>query len=402
MANYTYSFDGGDQGSLNTVIGRYNAEFRTAVRDAIGSLIPDSDGDPNDYNINFQFMDQDGVDFDTAGYGGAFLAEGDDFANLDDAPVMLFDDAVSDGDGISVKLSGDIEQFVGMTSYGDKLVIKADDADQGVTVDAYKGNDTVTTGRGDDIVFGGDGDDRISAGGGDDEVDGGKGADKINGGAGDDVLRGGDGNDTLIGDSGDDEIYGGEGDDSIYGGVGDTTVHGGSGFDVAYINAKIGGFEFDNGKWTDGANEIEEVEYVKLDNGVLITVDTTEHADVARLFQMLTDADPTAAQLKGALALFDSGFDLADVAASIDAALPASQALGLDEVASGAAEIKGFVVSLINNAFDADPWNNAEVNAYVDDLIDLYGSDIEKKYIAADLVTKLTDADEHIHIAISN
>ena len=160
MANYTYSFDGGDQGSLSTVIGRYNAEFRTAVRDAIGSLIPDSDGDANDYNINFQFMDQDGVEFDTAGYGGAYLAEGDDFANLDEAPVLLFDDAVSDGDGISVRLSGDTEQFVGMTSYGDKLVIKADSADEGVVVDAYKGNDTVTTGKGDDIVYGGDGDDR--------------------------------------------------------------------------------------------------------------------------------------------------------------------------------------------------------------------------------------------------
>lgn len=401
MANYTYSFDGGDQGSLNTVIGRYNAEFRTAVRDAIGSLIPDSDGDPDDYNINFQFMDQDGVEFDTAGYGGAYLAEGDDFANLDEAPVILFDDAVSDGDGISVRLSGNTEQFVGMTSYGDKLVIKADNADEGVVVDAYKGNDTVTTGKGDDIVYGGDGDDRIAGNSGDDELDGGQGDDKINGGADDDILRGGLGNDTLLGDSGDDAIYGGDGDDSIYGGVGDTTVNGGSGFDVAVLNGDAKDFEFENGKWTDGASEIEDVEYVKLTKGVLITVDSDEHADVARLFQMLTDSDPTAVQLKSALDLFDSGFDLADVAEQIDAALPAGQALGLADEASGEAEIKGFVVSLINNAFDADPWSDSEVNDYVDDLISLYGSDIEKKYIAADLVTKLTDADEHIHIAVN-
>lgn len=400
MANYTYSFEGGDQGSLNAVLGRYNGEFRTAVRDAIGSLIPDSDPDADEFNIDFQPMDQDGEDFDAEGYGGAYVLEGAGFVNLDEAPIILFDDTASDGDGVSVTLEGDVEQFIGMTTLGDKLVIAADDDDAGVTVDGYKGNDTITTGRGDDIVFGGDGDDKVSAGQGDDEVYGDNGDDRINGGAGDDVIHGGDGNDTLYGDSGDDEIYGGDGDDSIYGGVGDTTVNGGSGFDVAVLKGDAADFTFDDGAWTDGGSVIEEVEYTKLDNGVLITVDSDEQADVARLFQMLTDKDPTALELRNALELFDTTTDLAEVAMEIDA----DGALGLDEVTTSAAEIKGFVATLVNNAFDADPWTNEELDDYVDDFIAANGGSeiIEKKYIAADLVTKLTDADEHIHIAINN
>jgi Ca2+-binding RTX toxin-like protein len=400
MANYTYSFEGGDQGSLDTVLSRYTGEFRAAVQNAIGSLIPDSDPDDEEFNIDFQPMDQDGEDFDTEGYGGAYVLEGTGFANLDEAPVILFDDTASDGDGVSVTLNGETEQFVGMTTLGDKLVIVADDDNAGVVVDGYKGNDTITTGRGDDIVLGGDGDDRISAGKGDDEVHGNDGDDRINGGAGDDVIDGGDGNDTLFGDSGDDEIYGGEGDDSIYGGVGDTTVNGGSGFDVAILKGNAANFTFEDGAWTDGGSTIEDVEYTKLDNGVLITVDSDEHADVARLFQMLTDKDPTALELRNALDLFDSSGDLAEVAAQIDT----DGSLGLDEYTSSAAEIKGFVATLVNNAFDDDPWTNDELNDYVDDFIAANGGSevIEKKFIAADLVTKLIDADEHIHIAINS
>lgn len=398
MANYTYSFEGGDQGSLSTVLGRYDGEFRAAVQGAIGSLIEDSDPDPLDFNIDFQPMDQDGEDFDTEGYGGAYVLEGNNFANLDEAPIILFDDTASDGDGVSATLDGLTEQFVGMTTLGDKLVILADDDNAGTTVDAYKGNDTVTTGRGDDVVFGGDGDDKISAGKGDDEVDGDDGDDRINGGAGDDVIDGGDGNDTLYGDSGDDEIYGGDGDDSIYGGVGDTTVNGGSGFDVAILKGKAANFTFDDGVWTDGSSTIEDVEYTKLDNGVLITVDTEGQADVARLFQMLTDKDPSITDLRNALDLFSTTPDLAEVAASIDT----DGSLGLDETTASKAEIKGFVATLVNNAFDADPWTNDELNDYVDDFVAANGEIIEKKYIAADLVTKLTDADEHIHIAVNN
>ncbi len=398
MANYTYSFEGGDQGSLSTVLGRYNGEFRAAVKGAIGSLIEDSDPDPDDFNIDFQPMDQDGEDFDTEGYGGAYVLEGTGFANLDEAPIILFDDTASDGDGVSATLDGLTEQFVGMTTLGDKLVIVADDDNAGITVDAYKGNDTVTTGRGDDVVFGGDGDDRISAGKGDDEVNGDDGDDRINGGAGDDVINGGDGDDTLYGDSGDDEIYGGEGDDSIYGGVGDTTVNGGSGFDVAVLKGDASDFEFEDGAWTDGSSTIEDVEYTKLDNGVLITVDTEGQADVARLFQMLTDKDPSIADLRSALDLFSTTPDLAEVAAQIDA----DGALGLDEATASKAEIKGFVATLVNNAFDDDPWTNDELNDYVDAFVAANGEIIEKKYIAADLVTKLTDADEHIHIAINS
>jgi Ca2+-binding RTX toxin-like protein len=398
MANYTYSFEGGDQGSLSTVLGRYNGEFRAAVKGAIGSLIEDSDPDPLDFNIDFQPMDQDGEDFDTEGYGGAYVLEGTGFANLDEAPIILFDDTASDGDGVSATLDGLTEQFVGMTTLGDKLVIVADDDNAGTTVDAYKGNDTVTTGRGDDVIFGGDGDDRISAGKGDDEVNGDDGDDRINGGAGDDVINGGDGDDTLYGDSGDDEIYGGEGDDSIYGGVGDTTVNGGSGFDVAVLKGDASDFEFEDGAWTDGSSTIEDVEYTRLDNGVLITVDTEGQADVARLFQMLTDKDPSIADLRSALDLFSTTPDLAEVAAQIDA----DGALGLDETTASKAEIKGFVATLVNNAFDDDPWTNDELNDYVDAFVLANGEIIEKKYIAADLVTKLTDADEHIHIAINS
>lgn len=400
MANFTYSFDGGDQAALNTILGRYNGEFRAAVQDAIGSLIPDSDITAN-ANIDFQVMDDDGEDFDTAGYGGAYVGAGTGFVNLDEAPILVFDDAASDGDGVAVTVDGDIDQFAALTTLGDKFVVRASDGDGNLTIDAYKGNDTVTSGRGDDVIYGGDGDDRVNAGGGDDSVEGGQGDDRLSGGAGDDLLEGGSGNDTILGDSGDDEIYGGDGDDSIYGGTGATTVDGGSGFDVAYIKGDVNQYSFEDGAWTAGDNVIENVEYTKLDNGVLITVGSDDQASVARLFQMLTDADPTALQLRNALDLFDAGFGLADVAAQIDAALPADQALNLDEVASGSADIKGFVATLVNNAFDADEWTNAELDSYVQGLIDTYGEDIEKKFIAADLVTQLTDADEHIHIAVS-
>ncbi|MHB2166865.1 calcium-binding protein [Alsobacter sp. R-9] len=403
MASYTYSLNGGDQTPIGAILGKYDSEFRAAVQNAIGSLVDDTDADPNNANVDLQLFDQDGTDFDADGYGGAFVRDGQDFAGLEDAPILIFDDSASDGDGVSVTVDGDIEeQLVGLTTFGDKFIVKASDDDGDITVDGAGGNDTITTGRGDDLVFGGTGDDRISAGKGDDIVDAGKGNDSVSGGAGDDLLLGGDGNDTILGDSGDDEIWGGEGDDSIYGGVGNTTVYGGAGFDVAVIKANIAGFEFEDGAWTNGGNVITDVEYTKLNNGVLITVGTDQEADVARLFQLLTDKDPTAAQLHDALYSFnEGGLGLDAIAQQIDEAQPAGSQLGLDEALTDHSEIKSFVASLINNAFDADPWNNAQLENYVDDLISTYGDAIEKKLIVADLVTKLDAADEHIHIAVS-
>jgi Ca2+-binding RTX toxin-like protein len=86
--------------------------------------------------------------------------------------------------------------------------------DEGVSVDALGGNDTVISGKGNDTLRGGEGNDTLIAG------------------LGDDILEGGDGSDTLRGEEGNDILYGGAGDDLLQGGKSHDTLYGGSGTDI--------------------------------------------------------------------------------------------------------------------------------------------------------------------------
>ncbi|WP_310442559.1 Ig-like domain-containing protein [Sulfurimonas sp.] len=95
--------------------------------------------------------------------------------------------------------------------------------DEGVSVDALSGNDTVISGRGNDTLQGGEGDDTLVAGLGDDIIEG---------GLGNDILRGEDGNDILYGDAGSDLIQGGRGNDTLYVGSGADILEGGEGNDT--------------------------------------------------------------------------------------------------------------------------------------------------------------------------
>ncbi|TXH98756.1 MAG: hypothetical protein E6Q73_11540 [Pseudorhodobacter sp.] len=78
-----------------------------------------------------------------------------------------------------------------------------------VTLQAFTGDDLLTTSVGDDLIFGNDGDDTIFGSEGNDTLDGGTGDDSLIGGLGDDVFMLTDslaGHDTFLGGSGQDEL----------------------------------------------------------------------------------------------------------------------------------------------------------------------------------------------------
>lgn len=94
------------------------------------------------------------------------------------------------------------------------------------------GNDMLWGGNGDDRIYGDAGADTLHGGVGNDILEGGEGNDVLNGDDGNDILRGGAGNDNLSGDAGDDLMAGHDGNDILAGGVGNDTMYGGAGDDV--------------------------------------------------------------------------------------------------------------------------------------------------------------------------
>jgi Ca2+-binding RTX toxin-like protein len=127
-------------------------------------------------------------------------------------------------DGTSVR----IVEIQGATEGDDYLVY----GDEGVSVDALGGDDTVTTGSGADTVIGGSGEDTITTNAGDDTVDAGEGADVIYAGSGNDTVEGGSGDDLIDAGSGEDLLSGGAGDDTLNAQAGDDTLEGGAGDDT--------------------------------------------------------------------------------------------------------------------------------------------------------------------------
>ncbi|MGE3612047.1 MAG: calcium-binding protein, partial [Sulfurimonas sp.] len=100
--------------------------------------------------------------------------------------------------------------------------------DEGVSVDALGGNDTVISGNGNDTLRGGEGNDTLIAGLGDDV---------LYGEDGNDIVRGNEGNDILYGEAGDDLLQGGKGHDTLYSGSGTDILEGGEGNDT-YVFAR--------------------------------------------------------------------------------------------------------------------------------------------------------------------
>lgn len=209
------------------------------------------------------------------------------------------------------------------------------------------GADDIYAGSGDSTLVGGDGNDNLYGGMGDSVFDGGKGNDHIELGLGDATVTGGSGNDEVILGDGDAQISlglgndtfsvagegyatvsggagadvfdmtGGEGDyvvsgdageDLFLAGDGSATIDGGSGFDVANFAGDRPDFSFDaaTGTWDLGmAGEMSNVEYAQFGDGsVLITVQNGDDAQVARLYQIISDSDPSADQYKSMLDAF--------------------------------------------------------------------------------------------------
>jgi Ca2+-binding RTX toxin-like protein len=115
------------------------------------------------------------------------------------------------------------------------------DTDEGHTINALAGDDTVygnggddtiNGGGGNDTLIGGDGNDTLNGDGGTDWMFGGDGNDTLNGNMGDDQLSGDHGNDVLDAGWGNDALYGSDGDDVLNGGWGQDMLSGGAGNDI--------------------------------------------------------------------------------------------------------------------------------------------------------------------------
>ncbi|MEJ1936652.1 hypothetical protein WDZ92_41200, partial [Nostoc sp. NIES-2111] len=287
-------------------------------------------------------------------------------AALDKARIILFDKSLED---VDLDLAGKKSHFIGLTDGDDSIVIGGKAAQ---VVDAGAGDNFVQTGRGDDLVISGDGDD---------------------------IVLAGRGNDTIYGGGGADHLSGERGDDSIIGGGGDATIDGGSGFDVAVVDGEKADFHYVGHAWVNSetGDQIANVEYTQLsDDSVLITVASDNQAALARLFQAVNNQDPTAADYKSALVALNNGDSLEHIAKTMVDKLDGDTDLTAGKL-TDAADKKEFVSQVIDNLFDGSDgaWNDTAINNYVNSL-----PNWSKAKIVADLVTKISAADDHIGIHI--
>jgi hypothetical protein len=119
---------------------------------------------------------------------------------------------------------------ISATGSGNNLLISADAADTGTTIQAGSGNSTLFSGSGSDSLVGGSGNDFLRAMG--------PGSSTLMGGSGDATLKALSGNDSLVGGSGAMvKIKGGNGNDTLTAGSGNTTVRSVSGHDSIVANS---------------------------------------------------------------------------------------------------------------------------------------------------------------------
>ena len=91
-----------------------------------------------------------------------------------------------------------------------------------------------------DTLDGAAGNDTLNGYGADDSLVGGAGDDSLMGDDGNDTLVGGADADTLLGGIGNDSLFGGDGVDSLYGGLGDDTLRGGAGDEGPWLQGREG------------------------------------------------------------------------------------------------------------------------------------------------------------------
>src|SRR5262249_35979936 len=130
-----------------------------------------------------------------------------------------------------------------------------------MTVDAGRGDDTVTTGSGNDVIIGGSGRDTINSGAGDDMIDA---------GSGDDAVVGGLGHDTAFLGSGDDSFTWSPGEGSDF-------VEGDSGFDTLVFNGAAGAEQM-----SLSANGPEAV-FLRTQGNIRMDMDGVEQLNLAAL-----------------------------------------------------------------------------------------------------------------------
>ncbi|MBB4301748.1 cysteinyl-tRNA synthetase [Rhodobium orientis] len=158
-----------------------------------------------------------------------------DYVNQNDKVEAFFDEATGDGFIPYAAFSRELDVMSKPFGSTHKATIGSDflrDGDDGGTIKAFAGDDTVFGAGGNDSLKGQKGDDLLAGGKGDDQLFGGEGHDKLVGGSGDDKLLGHAGKDRLFGDGGDDRLYGNKHDDRLDGGSGADTLSGGTGSDT--------------------------------------------------------------------------------------------------------------------------------------------------------------------------
>jgi Ca2+-binding RTX toxin-like protein len=363
-----YNLDKGSAlGSFADFVHAQN--YSDAFEHALLNSAPDQTGKVG--QVDIKNLDLYGENFDDSGYDAAYIstynaADSTSQTALDNARIILFDKSVED---VDLDLAGSKSHFIGLTAGDDSITISGSSAQ---IVDAGAGDNFVQTGKGNDLIMSGDGDD---------------------------IVLAGRGNDTIYGGGGADHLSGERGDDSIIGGGGDATIDGGSGFDVAVVDGAKADFHYVGHAWvsSETGDQIGNVEYTQLsDDSVLITVASDHQAALARLFQAVNNQDPTAADYKSALVALNNGDSLENIAKTMVDKLDGDTDLGGADLTSAAAK-KTFVTEVIGNLFDgsAGAWKSADVDSYVSSL-----PNWSKAKIVADLVTKISAADDHIGIHI--
>lgn len=142
-------------------------------------------------------------------------------------------------------------------------------------IEAYEGNDTITTSDNDIDVYAGYGNDIVVSGGGSDYLEGYDGYDNLFSGGGNDIILGGDDRDTLDGGDGNDQLIGERGSDAyIFSAGHDTISDDGDGSDDISLPDGIG---FSDVQFTYLNNHSDL--YIYISAGQTITVENQQNSD---------------------------------------------------------------------------------------------------------------------------
>lgn len=233
----------------------------------------------------------------TQGADAYFGGDGSDMVTYYDATTAVtFNNALAastyTGDAYGDTFH-DVEVYVG-SAFSDTITVQengvtvwADDGNDSITatglavhLEGENGNDTLTGGAGVDTVFGGDGNDTIYLGNGDDTA---------SGDAGNDIMYGQDGSDSLQGEAGNDLIDGGNGNDWIHGSYGADTIYGGAGNDR---------FDYLDVTESDATNRDRIMDFATGDRIELDAIDANTGVSGDQAFVLDTNASFSAGEIR--------------------------------------------------------------------------------------------------------